>query len=778
MCIALALTAPQASASVCGWPQALPSTERCAAELRTASASVDAQALAQDAASNTPVAALLAHADARRHLDDLSGAERALACAAAQPGAADDPRHRYEVVRRLGIVDYALARPVEALGRFECALALARQLEDRGEIARQLKNVGSSLRRIGDYAGAMRALVDSLEMQRAAGDPALGPVLNNIADVYREMEQRDDAERYYREALAAFRRSGDVVQAMHVYDSLADLAIDRRDTRAAAALLDEALRDLRAEAADGDGHAGALRYQLLIRAGLIRVALAEGDTDVARGHLADALALAETHGLSLPSQLQLEAARTERLSGRTDAALARLRVAVAAAEDAPGQQATLLRELSLALQADGREGEALDALRRAYDGELDDLRAQRDRGLAWSNARLNLNESRRQLAEAEADSQRRRLLLWLTAVSALAGLCLLALVFQRRHQRAREAEAVRRARYEETLARYRREYEALAEDRQLLQALLDSRGEALVLTDGDGIVQAANRAACEVLGVTGERLVGTALAEGFASDSAQALRDALERMEDVGVLALPLARAADGMRLQLELRPWERGDGKVVVALHGVGIADGGRDARAVLPASARPARGYVASRADARSVVERAHGPASASAGGIGLETEVTGHSQARGDGAPMEETDSVRDAAAVDQAALDAHGSTVSAVDDAGLQRERFRRELVALMLALVEAWERSTGHNRIELAERSRIWRVNIDDGRLRARAMERYLSLSKLPRNPRWRDVLRSAYYVLSHCEAMPADARDDLQRRVDTLLALTRREALT
>ena len=56
--------------------------------------------------------------------------------------------------------------------------------------------------------------------------------------------------------------------------------------------------------------------------------------------------------------------------------------------------------------------------------------------------------------------------------------------------------------------------------------------------------------------------------------------------------------------------------------------------------------------------------------------------------------------------------------AVDDAEAQRWRFRRELVELMLALVEAWERSTGHNRIELAERSRIWRVNIDDGRLRA------------------------------------------------------------
>ena len=74
--------------------------------------------------------------------------------------------------------------------------------------------------------------------------------------------------------------------------------------------------------------------------------------------------------------------------------------------------------------------------------------------------------------------------------------------------------------------------------------------------------------------------------------------------------------------------------------------------------------------------------------------------------------------------------------------------QRGLVDLMLALVETWERSTGSNRIELAERSRIWRVNIDDGRLRTRAMERYLSVSKLPHNPRWCDVMRSAYFVLA------------------------------
>lgn len=56
------------------------------------------------------------------------------------------------------------------------------------------------------------------------------------------------------------------------------------------------------------------------------------------------------------------------------------------------------------------------------------------------------------------------------------------------------------------------------------------------------------------------------------------------------------------------------------------------------------------------------------------------------------------------------------------------------------------------------------------------MERYLSLSKLPQNPRWRDVLRSAYYVMGQCQLDPT-VRNELQRRVDAVLAYTRRNAL-
>ena len=94
--------------------------------------------------------------------------------------------------------------------------------------------------------------------------------------------------------------------------------------------------------------------------------------------------------------------------------------------------------------------------------------------------------------------------------------------------------------------------------------------------------------------------------------------------------------------------------------------------------------------------------------------------------------------------------HAAPLSAARDA-----EFRHALVVLMFDALECWERNGG-TRITLAERSGIWHVTCDDGRLRVRSMERYLSPARLPKQPRWRDVLRSAHYVLSHAPLSDAD----------------------
>lgn len=669
---------------------------------------------------------LIALSDARRDAEKLSDAEDVLACAAAQIMDGSDPQRRYEIVRRYGLLDYKRDDIAVALSRFDCALGIATELGDRAAIIKQLKNAGSARRRLGDYKTALAQSLRSLEMQEADGDPATGAVFNNIADIHRDSGRLPQAQAYYERALAAFRSGGNTVEAMHVSEMLANLALDRDDPATATRLLETALGELR--------DAGNRKYRLRIYAGLARVAIAQGDTERARRYSADGLALATESGLSLPWELQLETARADRLSGRLAPALARLRVALDPAPEGDLAEAALRNELALTLRENGDDAEAMDALRAAHALELQDVRRQSDRQVLWLWDHFSAKERERENATLRAQNHQRTLMLWLTAVSALAALLLLSMFFLRRQQRARIVEAENRARYEEHLTRYRRESAALAEDRDLLQTLLDSRNDAICLVDTEGAVLAANRAACAVLGAERDALDAQPLFNRFASDDAAALKAALERMEDAQSQSIVIAASTDLPALRAELRQWEGGDGLIVVTF---------------LTESS------IAS--DASAIADAAPSIADDEAGNLAVDRIVV----------ELPPAAQPRARSFAERPAYLAGGAEA---------REEFRRALVALMLALVETWERSTGTNRIELAERSRLWRVNIDDGRLRARAMERYLGVSKLPENPRWRDVLRTAYFVLAQCPLDPAP-REELQALIDAVLVYTRRSAM-
>lgn len=653
----------------------------------------------------TTVTALFAHEKERMAAGRFDDAEKTLDCVQAVLGDGGDAIAQYELVRRRGILDYRRERIPEALSRFECALSLSEAREDRVAAANDLKNVGSTLRRLGDFHGALRTLTLSLDMQRGNGEVD-GAVLNNIADVYRDIDEPGEAMRHYREARDVYLQRRKPEHAAHVLESMGVLSLDLDDAPQAVRWLEEALRTYRT--------IGKHDYEIRVCGWLIRAALSQGDTAAARRWIASGTALSASHGLPLPASFQLQTARTERIGGDSAAAIDRLQRALSTLPDRDIVRSDLFEELAAAQEAAGDRVAALETLRSAQAEERLLTRAQHDRQLGWLRTRFETAERDRTIAALETENRLRRaelrqrtLLLWLTvAIAAAVGLGLWSLL-QRRRQRERLQEEARRVRHEEELARYRREADALAEDRSLLQALLDSRDDAVCLLDAEGQLLAANRAACRWLGageqVPVETLIGRGIAEFLTAPDHAELTSALERMEDTAAQTFDFV-ARDGTHLLARLAQWEHGDGLIVLGLH----------AHADVAADASPPQ--TASTGDARQADK------------------------------------------------LDA------------LRRDEFRRSLVELMLAVIDTWERATGTSRLELAEKSRIWRVTIDDGRLRARAMERYLTVAKLPHNPRWRDVLRSAYFVLGHC-AMEAQSRDDLQRQVDAVLAYTRRKAL-
>ena len=107
---------------------------------------------------------------------------------------------------------------------------------------------------------------------------------------------------------------------------------------------------------------------------------------------------------------------------------------------------------------------------------------------------------------------------------------------------------------------------------------------------------------------------------------------------------------------------------------------------------------------------------------------------------------------------------------------EEQQYREALVKLMQDCHFYWQKVTGESIIDLAEKSRIWSVSVDNGRLRTRSMNRYLSIDKLPSNPRWRQVARTAYFVLSKVSG-DAEAKEALEKSVARLQDMVEAKAL-
>lgn len=102
--------------------------------------------------------------------------------------------------------------------------------------------------------------------------------------------------------------------------------------------------------------------------------------------------------------------------------------------------------------------------------------------------------------------------------------------------------------------------------------------------------------------------------------------------------------------------------------------------------------------------------------------------------------------------------------------IKQETVNQQLVAIMHDAINLWVAHTGDNLIELADRSRIWTITNDNGTLRARSLEKYLSLQKIPQNPRWRNVVRTCHFVLSEV-GLGTEQRQELNLKLESLMQM-------
>ena len=98
----------------------------------------------------------------------------------------------------------------------------------------------------------------------------------------------------------------------------------------------------------------------------------------------------------------------------------------------------------------------------------------------------------------------------------------------------------------------------------------------------------------------------------------------------------------------------------------------------------------------------------------------------------------------------------------------KQSLKVHLVSTMIDALAIWERTTGKDRIELAECSKVWTISIDNGTLRTRSLDKYLDVEKIPQNPRWRNVVKTCHFMLSR-EDLPAEDRSYLEQKLAKLL---------
>ncbi len=79
-----------------------------------------------------------------------------------------------------------------------------------------------------------------------------------------------------------------------------------------------------------------------------------------------------------------------------------------------------------------------------------------------------------------------------------------------------------------------------------------------------------------------------------------------------------------------------------------------------------------------------------------------------------------------------------------------QHYRKTLVTLMTETITCWTQIAGTDKIALAEQSGIWRTYLDVSTYKTRTLDKYLNTDKLPKNPRWKDVLKTIDFVTATC----------------------------
>jgi DNA-binding SARP family transcriptional activator len=192
-------------------------------------------------------------------------------------GRVGDARHQAIAATLVGRAQLHLGRREAAAARLERALAAFRGLGDQHQVMSLLSDLGQVARLAGDYPRALEHFAEALFICRSSpAGVAEAIVLTNLADVYIDMRNWDEARGCLEESLAIRRERGDTAGETVVLPSLGYLNCQLGRLGEAIDYLDQAVR--RCQAIDNQvdlWYALIVRAETHLRLGRYRSALAD-----------------------------------------------------------------------------------------------------------------------------------------------------------------------------------------------------------------------------------------------------------------------------------------------------------------------------------------------------------------------------------------------------------------------------------------------------------------------------------------------------------------------
>lgn len=699
-----------------------------------------ALAIAHEGAASLEHCRDLRQSEPRHGVQACEEAARALSSAGAAEAAFEAWMHASELASQLG-------EPTRAEAAIGAAIILLPQVSDPLAAQRLARRRGLNAYRDGQPVQALAHFLEALAAARAAGDEGARAISeNDLGVTYRHLGNYEAALAAFEASLALRERNGETNLAA-LLANIGSLYLELSDLPRAEQYLQRAL--------DEHQTAGRILPAERTREELARLALRQGKSEIARALLEQAwqayqraqsprdlqrIALLRARqsleaGDRPAAMTWLEHARGARGSEEGDSldiALVAARLAEdpeqrrhsyaglsAALADGEGHTPRLridaLEQMAALTEALGQPNEAIAHLRRLHTEATALSEARHGERFDGMRVRFDVERLEAEAARRESELAKRRLETASVAAAGLLALALLGLYWQRRFYRQRLSAERERKALEQRIAEARKAAEDLRCDLRSMAWLLDRQQSACLVFDAAGRIRAATAAAARMLGREASDLQGTPLGAAVDLGTAQWAQARIESAslsndrEDASDLGLRELSTPASTQARCQLLSMEEELGVLLLE-------------------PLQPER------------------PA---------DTTVQPPIVTSGDS-----TDASAEVSPGEAGAADA------------IARQEFRRLLVRLMRTSLEAWERVSRKGRVELAEASGIWRITIDDGRLRVRAMDRYLSLDTLPERPRWREVLRTAYFLLGEVD-IAVEHRQQLESLVEDVLQLTR-----